>query len=154
MTHQLVRWQVLRAASLALVFGALVVPAAAEALNPDADEILRSMSKFLAGAKAFSVSVDASVEVVTKDGQKLQMVNSASVLVERPSRFYLTRQGKFADTEAFFDGKKLTFYGKNANAYIQKGRCGAHRRGTHRARKGHRHRHAGGDLLLANPMPC
>jgi hypothetical protein len=153
MTHQLVRWQVLRAASLALVFGALVVPAAAEALNPDADEILRSMSKFLAGAKAFSVSVDASVEVVTKDGQKLQMVNSASVLVERPSRFYLTRRGKFADTEAFFDGKKLTFYGKNANAYIQRVVAGPIDDALTVLEKDIGIPMPAGDLLLANPYP-
>ena len=154
MRHQLVRWRVLRPASLALVFGALAMPVtAAEALNPDADEILRSMSKFLAGAKAFSVSVDGSVEVVTEDGQKLQMVNSASVLVERPSRFYLTRRGKLADTEAFFDGRKLTFYGKNANAYIQRDVAGPIDDALTVLEKDIGIPMPAGDLLLANPYP-
>ena len=108
MKHESMIGRGLRAASFALVFSLLAAPAmAADGVNRDADEILQAMSKFLAGTKAFSVSVDASLEVVTKEGQKLQMVNSASVLLERPSRFYLTRRGKFADMEAYFDGKKL-----------------------------------------------
>ena len=89
MKHESMIGRGLRAASLALACILLAVPAmAAGVVNRDADEILRDMSKFLAGTKAFSVSVDASIEVVTKEGQKLQMVNSASVLLERPSRFY------------------------------------------------------------------
>jgi len=114
----------IRKGVLAAVFGVaglLATPAmAAEALNPDADEILRSMSKFLAGTKAFSVSADISNEVVTIDTQKLQFNSHATLVVERPSRFYATRQGKFADAEFFFDGSKLTVYGKSLQAYVQK----------------------------------
>ena len=59
-------------ASLALGSGLSAGSAlAAESLNPDADEILRSMSTFLAGTKAFSVSAHISNEVITLDAQKL-----------------------------------------------------------------------------------
>jgi hypothetical protein len=144
----------LRAASLALVFSLLAASAmAAEGINPDADEILQAMSKFLAGTKAFSVSVDASIEVVTKEGQKLQMVNSASVLLERPSRFYLTRRGKFADTEAVFDGKKLTFYGKTGNVYIQRDVAGQIDEALSALERDIGIPMPAGDLLLANPYP-
>lgn len=144
----------LRAVSLALVFSLPAGAAmAAEGINRDADEILQAMSKFLAGTKAFSVSVDASIEVVTKEGQKLQMVNSASVLVERPSRFYLTRRGKFADTEAFFDGKKLSFYGKTLNAYIQRDVAGSIDDALTALERDIGIPMPAGDLLLANPYP-
>lgn len=146
--------QSLRAASLALACSLLAAPAmAADGVNRDADEILQAMSKFLAGTKAFSVSVDASIEVVTKEGQKLQMVNSASVLLERPSRFYLTRRGKFADTEAFFDGKKLTFYGKTGNAYIQRDVVGQIDDALTALERDIGVPMPAGDLLLANPYP-
>ena len=102
------------------VVGLFAAPAmAAEALNPDADEILRSMSKFLASTKTFSVSADISNELVTIDTQKLQLNGHATLVVERPSRLYAARQGKFADAEFFFDGSKLTIYGKSLQGYVQ-----------------------------------
>lgn len=93
---------------------------AADNLNADADEILKSMSTFLAGTKAFSVSADVSNEFITKDGQKLQLNSHATVLMERPSHFLITRHGRFADAEFSYDGSKLTLYGKTVNAYIQR----------------------------------
>jgi len=154
MKHESMIGRSLGAASFALVLSLLAAPAmAADGVNRDADEILQAMSKFLAGTKAFSVSVDASIEIVTKDGQKLQMVNSASVLLERPSRFYLTRRGKFADTEAFFDGKTLTFYGKTLNAYIQRDVAGQIDDALTALERDIGVPMPAGDLLLANPYP-
>jgi hypothetical protein len=155
MRHQSMRRRVLRAASLALVFGALAVPAlAAEALNPDADEILRAMSRFLAGTKAFSVTADIGNEIVTQDGQKLQMISTATVVLERPSRFVMTRRGKFADVQAFYDGKKLTLYGKTANAYIQKDVAGGIDEALNVLERGIGIPTPASDLLLADPYPA
>ena len=53
-------------------------------LNPDADEILRSMSKSPAGTKAFSVAADMSTDVVTVEQQKLQFNGHADRVIERP----------------------------------------------------------------------
>jgi hypothetical protein len=108
-------------ASMALGFGLSTTTAvAAENLNPHADEILRSMSSFLAGTRAFSVSADISNEFITLDAQKLQLNSYGTVLVERPSRFYTTRNGKFADAELIYDGRQLTVYSKTAKDYVQK----------------------------------
>jgi hypothetical protein len=156
MAHESLRLSArgLRAVWLALVFGLPAASAiAADAINPDADEILRGMSKFLGAAKTFSVSVDSSIEVVTKEGQKLQMANSGSLVVERPSRAYMARHGKFADTEAFYDGKKLTFYGKNMNAYLQRDVAGTIDDALGALEKNMGIPVPAGDLLLANPYP-
>ena len=154
MAHESLSARGLRAVWLALVFGLPAAPAmAADAINPDADEILRSMSKFLGAAKTFSVSVDSSIEVVTKEGQKLQMANSGSAVVERPSHFYFARRGKFADTEAFYDGKKLTFYGKNMNAYLQRDVAGSIDDALAVLERNIGVPVPAGDLLLANPYP-
>ena len=152
MRHQSMRRRALRATLSALFLGALTVPAtAAEALNPDADEILRSMSTFVAGMKAFSATADISNEIVTKDGQKLQIISTATLVLERPSRFYITRRGKFADAEVFYDGKKLTLYGKTANAYIQKDLAGTIDDALNTLERGIGIPTPASDLLLANP---
>jgi hypothetical protein len=127
MKHEFVgRTRVKRAVLVAvLAFGlSSGFAVSAAGINPDADEILRSMSKFLAATKAFSVSADISNEIITSDAQKLQFNSHATVLVELPSRFFVTRQGKFADAQLFFDGSKLTLFGKTENAYVQKDLAG------------------------------
>jgi len=142
----------LAAAALALGFGLSAGPASAAAgLNPDADEILRSMSTFLAGTKAFSVSVDISNEVITLDAEKLQLNGRATLLVERPSRFYVTRKGKFADAEVTFDGSKLTVYGKTVNGYVQKDLAGTIDQAIAALESSTGLSFPGADLLLADP---
>ena len=108
-------------AALAAALGILVAPGiAAAAVNPDADEILHAMSRYLGGIKAFSVSADVGNEIIAQDGQKLQLNSSATVLVERPSHLYISRQGKAADATLLFDGRQLTVYSKTINAYLQR----------------------------------
>lgn len=124
---------------------------AASAVNPDADEILRAMSKFLGGTKAFSVSADISNEVITQEGQKLQFNSSATAVLERPSRLHVARQGGFVDAEILLDGKKLTIYGKTVNAYAQKDVAGTIDDALIALETGLGIGLPGGDLLVANP---
>ena len=104
------------ACSLVLLAGPAT---AAEGLDPAADEILRSMSVFLAAQKAFSVSADISTEIITRDGQKLQFNAQSDLVMQRPGQFYAHRRGRFADLETFFDGRQLTLYGKTLGVYVQ-----------------------------------
>jgi hypothetical protein len=104
------------ACSLLLMVG----PAkAAEGLDPAADEVLRSMSTFLASQQAFSVATDISTEIITQEGQKLQLNAHSELLMQRPSSFHSARRGRFADLEMFFDGRQLTLFGKTLKAYVQ-----------------------------------
>ena len=113
------------AAALALAAGLAAGPALAQGgLNKDADEILRSMSTFLGETKAWSVAADIGNEVITKEGEKLQMSSYATVVLQRPAGFYFHRQGRFADVEAFFDGKTVSLFGKGLNTYVQKAVAG------------------------------
>jgi hypothetical protein len=107
-------------ASLAISLVLMAGPVqAAEGLDPGADEILRSMSTFLAAQKAFSVSADISAEIITRDGQKLQFNAHSDLLMQRPAQFYSHRRGRFADVELFLDGRQLTIYGREMGAYVQ-----------------------------------
>jgi len=152
MKHESLLKRGLLAVSLTAVLGFSATPAiAAGGLNADADEILRAMSTRLAGLKAFSVSADISNEFLTTDGQKLQLNASSDLLVERPSHFYATRHGRFADIALTYDGAKLTLYGKTLNAYVQKDLKGTTDDAIRALEQGTGLSLPGADLLLADP---
>jgi hypothetical protein len=103
---------------------ALALAANARAQNavaPDAQSVLAAMSNYLGGLKSFSVGYSSADEVVTPKGQKLQFLHSGEVMVQRPDKLYAIRRGATGATELFLDGKGLTLFAKNANAYLQLG---------------------------------
>jgi len=113
-------WRAVFAAGVAMLIGLTANPVmSAEGVNPEADEILRSMSVYLAGLPAFSVTGDVDNEIIDQDGQKLQWSSFATLIVERPGKLYLTRKGAFADVTLIFDGKTLTLHSKKPNVYAQ-----------------------------------
>ena len=124
---------------------------AAGEMNADAEEILKSMSKFLTGQKTFSVTADVSNEFITVDAQKLQLNSQANMVVERPGRFYATRKGRFADVEMFYDGSKLTVYGTSLNGYLQKDVSGSIDKAVMALESSSGMSMPGADLLLSDP---
>lgn len=71
------------------------------------------------GLAAFSANADIDSEFINLEGQKLQLSSSTNMVVKRPGKLYIRRQGVFADAELSFDGNVLTIYGKDHNAYYQ-----------------------------------
>jgi hypothetical protein len=106
------------AAALALFVG-LAVPSGANADEADAKNLLKAMSDYMSAQDAISFGYDATLEVVTKDDQKLALASSGTVTLNRPDKIRATRSGGFADIEMLFDGKTLTLLGKTANLYTQ-----------------------------------
>ncbi len=106
------------AAVLALVI-VLGTPSGARADVEDAKRLVKAMSDYMAAQKAISFSYDADLEVVTKDHQKLALMSSGTVILNRPDKIRATRMGGFANVEMIFDGKTLTLLGKNENVYAQ-----------------------------------
>jgi hypothetical protein len=118
--RQLVKTSVrsVSAMALTLVVG-LGTSVGVNADEADAKRLLKAMSDYLAAQKALSFEYDATLEVVTKEEQKLALVSSGAVTLSRPDKILVTRAGGFADVEMFFDGKTLTILGKNLNIYAQ-----------------------------------
>ena len=85
----------------------------------DAKRLLKAMTDYVAAQKTLSFDYDATLEVVTKEEQKLALVSSGAVTLSRPDKIVATRAGGFADVEMNFDGKTLTILGKNLNIYAQ-----------------------------------
>ena len=104
------------ALSLAVLLGMTI---AAKADEADAKRLLKSMSDYMATQKVLSFKYDAALEVVTHDEQKLALVSSGAVTLNRPDKIRAMRAAGFADVETFFDGNTLTLLGKNRNIYAQ-----------------------------------
>ncbi len=112
--------RLLLAGTVASILSFLAFPAmSADGIDPDADTILKSMSAYLGGIKAFSMNADIDFEIIAPNGQKLQLSSLAMVVMERPAKFHITRKGMLADAEFIFDGKTLTLYGRNLNVYAR-----------------------------------
>ena len=77
------------------------------------------MSDYLAAQTTISFDYDSTLDVVTKEGQRLGLASSGEVTLSRPDKLRATRTGGFADVEMVFDGTTLSLLGKNVNAYAQ-----------------------------------
>lgn len=97
-----------------------IPPSIADEAAPDPDAILQAMSTYLAETEALSVNADIDFEIVTRNGEKLQLSSFATAIVQRPNQFYIQRQGMIADAEMIFDGETLTVYGNRNNVYTQR----------------------------------
>jgi hypothetical protein len=97
----------------------LVVTPAARAQDDDAVKILKAMSDYMASQKSISLSFDTDIEVITSEIQKIQFASSGKLLLSRPDKLRASRTGGYADVELAFDGKTVTVFGKNLNAYAQ-----------------------------------
>ena len=85
----------------------------------EAKKLLKAMTDYVAAQQAISFDYDVSLEVITKDDQKLTLAASGNVELARPDKLRASRSGGFADIETVFDGKTLTILGKNMKIYTQ-----------------------------------
>lgn len=96
-----------------------------QAQDQDATKILKAMTDYVAGQKAISVTFDTDIEVITSQLQKIQFTSSGQMLLSRPDKILAHRIGGYADVELVFDGKTLSVFGKNVNAYAQADAAGS-----------------------------
>jgi hypothetical protein len=138
-------------ATLSLVVG-LTVPSAVMADEADAKRLIKAMSDHLVAQKVLSFDYDSSLEVVTTEGQKLSLDSSGLVQLNRPDKIHATRVGGFVNIESFFDGKVLTLFGKNINAYTQVAEPGTLDNLLNALRTEYGRPIPGGNFLLSNPV--
>lgn len=90
---------------------------AAQSVDPEADALLRRMSDYIASMEVFSLEAEVSQEEMFDSGQKVMFIKQAQAAVKRPDKLRIARQGMVVDQEMFFDGKKLTLFGKRVGLY-------------------------------------
>ena len=103
----------------AVVIAGTAAISAGRADQADAKRLFKAMSDYLAAQKAISFDYDVNLELVSRQQQKIALVSSGTMTLNRPDKFHMTRTGGFANVEMVFDGKTLTLLGKNTNLYTQ-----------------------------------
>jgi hypothetical protein len=86
-------------------------------IDPEADRLLRQMTDYLAGLQNFKVRSEAIDEVVTKDGQKIQVASQSDVAVSRPNKIRSERLGEESGAVLYNDGKNMSLFCKADNTY-------------------------------------
>jgi len=76
--------------------------------DPQADELLRRMSVFLAQAPFFSVSAEIWQDCRLGSGQQVQAGREVDLQVRRPNRFHAQMHSTRRQRGLFYDGKALT----------------------------------------------
>jgi hypothetical protein len=137
-------------AALALMLGLGGALSGARADEADARKLFKAMSDYMVAQKAIAFHYDTTLEIVTKDKQKLALASSGTVTLTRPDKIRITRTGGFADVEFLFDGKTLTLLGKTMNLYGQVDVPGTIDHLIDELRDKHRRPAPGADLLVSN----
>jgi hypothetical protein len=85
----------------------------------NARKLVKTMSDYLASQNDISFDFDATLEIVTKQNQKLGLASSGTLTLDRPGKIRASRKGGFANVEFVSDGKTMTLVGKDPNVYAQ-----------------------------------
>jgi hypothetical protein len=92
----------------ALPLCALVTGATAQEIDAKADEVLRAMSDYLAGLSTFSVTADASTDILLRNGAKIQVTATGDLVLDRERGFRVVRTGPAGENTIVFDGSAVS----------------------------------------------
>jgi hypothetical protein len=86
------------------------LPAApfAETVQPEAVAALRKMSAYLTTLHSFGIKTNTTLDLVTANGQRVQMGGTAKYKVKRPDGFQIDVVTDGKDRRFFYDGKQFT----------------------------------------------
>jgi len=98
---------------------ALPQPVLAEptGIAPQAQQLLKASTDFLASQQQFSLDTSSSIEVVLASGQKIQFDHTARQSVQRPNKLRAERTGDLVDQVIYYDGQSLTLHNPSDNYY-------------------------------------
>jgi len=86
-------------------------------IDPQADRLLREMSRYVGGFQQFTFHIENSVDTLLPCNQKLQLSRAVDMFVKRPNRLRANIDGDRLSQELYYDGKSITLYGKDKNIY-------------------------------------
>jgi hypothetical protein len=99
------------------------LPVAAQAqpagIAPEASQILKTSTDFLASQQRFSADTRNTLEIVLKSGQKIEFNHTARQSVQRPNKLRAERTGDLVEQVFVYDGQSLTLYNPHDKVYAQ-----------------------------------
>ncbi len=84
-------------------------------IDPHALDLLKAMSKTLAGASSLSFKAVATYESPARNGQPLWYTTQSDVTLKRPNRLRVITPGDGAASEFYYDGKVMMAYTPEAD---------------------------------------
>lgn len=87
-------------------------------IDPQADAVLRAMSDYLSAQQKFSLTADASTELVLQDGRKVQLTATSDMTVDREKGLRVERQGALGETLFVYDGAAVSIFSERENVYL------------------------------------
>ena len=112
------RWR-MSFASTMLAVVLLAVGQAPQAQENHAKSILKAMSDYMGSQKTIELTFDSDIEAITPQLEKIQFSNSGEALLSRPDKLRAHRVSGHADVTLFYDGGKVSIFGKSINGYTQ-----------------------------------
>lgn len=92
-------------------------PAHAADVEEDALNALRRMGAYLDTLKTFGLTANTTMDVVTVDGQRLQLDSVTTYKVRRPSGFVINLKSDIKNRTFIYDGKTFTVYAPELKYY-------------------------------------
>jgi hypothetical protein len=108
-------------AILALAAWMLVAQAQPAGIDPVAQRLLKASTDFVASQQKFDVDTRNSLEVVLKNGQKIELNHTTRQSVQRPDKLRSERTGDLVNQVFLYDGKSLTLNNLTDKVYSQVG---------------------------------
>ena len=88
-------------------------------IDDGAVEALNEMSTFLMSANTLALTSEATRDVVTNDGQRIQLEGVAKYKIRKPNGFRIDYTSDIKDRSFIYDGKNFTVYSPKLGFYAQ-----------------------------------
>jgi len=88
-------------------------------IAPEAKQILKASTDFLASQQRFSADTRNTLEIVLKSGQKIEFNSTGRQFVQRPNKLRSERSGDLVEQLFVYDGQSLTLYQPRDKVYAQ-----------------------------------
>ena len=85
-------------------------------VNPAAVEALKKMSQYLMSLNTLQINSEASIDMVTADGQRIQFDGTSEYKVKRPG-FLIHFVSDAKSRDFYYDGRQFTMYSPNLGYY-------------------------------------
>jgi hypothetical protein len=103
--------------------GLMALPTAVQAdtasIAPEAKQILKASTDFLGNQQQFTADTRNTLEVVLKNGQKIEFNSTGRQSIQRPNKLRAERTGDLVAQVFVYDGKSLTLHDTTGKSYAQ-----------------------------------
>ena len=97
----------------------LAAQAQSAGIAPEAKQMLKASTDFLASQQQFTADTRNTLEIVLKSGQKIEFNSTGRQSIQRPNKLRAERTGDLVDQVFVYDGQSLTLLNPQQNIFAQ-----------------------------------